>query len=731
MNLDGLNEKQRMAAEKTEGPLLILAGAGSGKTRVLTHRIAYLIQEKNVRPSSILAITFTNKAASEMKIRVANLIGDVSSGMWMGTFHSICVKILRWHADKIGYGKDFVIYDPTDQKTLVKECMKELNIDDKRTTPKYALGKISDAKNEMISPEKFDEMNSGDYYLDNVCKVYDLYQRKLKGNNAMDFDDLILKAIEVFQTSKEVLSEYQRRFKYIHVDEYQDTNKAQYLLVRMLSLGHMNLCVVGDNDQSIYGWRGADIRNITEFEKDFMGAEIIKLEQNYRSSKNILNAANCVIKNNLNRKSKNLWTDNDLGDKIRYYKASSETDEARNVAQKVIDMMRIEKRPHTDFAVLYRTNAQSRVIEDAFRSEGIPYKLVGGVKFYDRKEIKDLIAYLRLIQNPVDELSVKRAINVPKRGIGAKTIEKIALAGMERDLSLYEAVLHAAQNELFSKKVNEGLKSFTKVIEEHRELIEVKTAAEMIELVLSASGYLEELKLDNTLESRSRIENLRELISAAKDFEKTAETAYLQDFLEEYSLKADIDKLEDEEDVPSVLFMTMHSAKGLEFPVVFIIGMEENIFPSARSIEENDDVEEERRLAYVGITRAEEKLFISHASVRSMYGKTQCNLVSRFIEEIPKDLIDSPTGEVASRKKKKIAFSQQMKNELIKSKESRSEITDSSALKAGVKVMHKTFGEGTVITTKGSGDEMMLTVAFNSKGIKKLNLKMAPLEVIS
>ena len=731
MNLDSLNEKQRMAVEKTEGPLLILAGAGSGKTRVLTHRIAYLIEKKNVYPSSILAITFTNKAANEMKNRVASLIGEVSSAMWIGTFHSICVRILRKHADKIGYGKDFVIYDPTDQKTLVKECMKELNIDDKRTTPKYAIAKISDAKNEMISPEKFSEVNSGDYYLDKVCKIYELYQKKLKNNNAMDFDDLILKAIEIFKASKEVLEEYQRRFKYIHVDEYQDTNKAQYLFVRLLSLGHMNLCVVGDNDQSIYGWRGADIRNITEFEKDFMGAEIIKLEQNYRSSKNILNAANSVIKNNFNRKSKNLWTDNDLGDKIRYYKASSETDEARFVAQKIIDMINIENRAHTDFAVLYRTNAQSRVIEDAFRYEGIPYKLVGGVKFYDRKEIKDLIAYLRLVQNPVDELSVKRAINVPKRGIGPKTLEKIALSGMERDMSLYESILYAAENELFSKKVNEGLKSFTRVIEEHRELIEEKKASEIIELVLNASGYLEELKLDNTLESRSRIENLRELISAAKDFEKTSESGLLQDFLEEYSLKDDIDKLEDEEDVPSVLLMTMHSAKGLEFPVVFIIGMEENIFPSSRSIEENDDVEEERRLAYVAITRAEEKLFISHSTIRNMYGRTQCNLVSRFIEEIPKELIDAPAGEVATREKKKIAFSQQMKNELLKSKESRREIGDSSALKAGVKVMHKTFGEGTIITTKGSGEDMMLTVAFNSKGIKKLKFGMAPLEVIS
>ncbi|BEP29868.1 DNA helicase PcrA [Helicovermis profundi] len=728
MNIDLLNDMQKEAVINTEGPLLILAGAGSGKTRVLTHRIAYLIEEKEVFPSNILAITFTNKAAKEMRIRVEKLIGEASNGMWMGTFHSICVKILRRYASLIGYERDFVIYDPTDQKTLARECLKELNIDEKKTTFRYVLGKISEAKNDMLTPKEYEKLYSGDFYLDKVVKVYELYQRKLINNNAMDFDDLILNAIKVLKENEKILSDYQRKFKYVLVDEYQDTNKAQYVLVRYLSMGYVNLCVVGDNDQSIYGWRGADIRNIRDFEKDFPGAKIIKLEQNYRSSVNILNAANNVIKNNINRKSKKLWTDNDLGEKIHYYKAQSEMDEAYFVVRNLIADKKRNKRNNLDYAVLYRTNAQSRVLEDAFRREGVSYKLVGGTKFYDRREIKDFISYMRIIQNPVDELSIKRAINIPKRGIGPKTIEKIKGFAYENNLSLYQALVYAAKKDLFSKKINKGIKEFVTIIEKYKNDALERKVSFLMEDVLNDIGYIEELKLDNTLESRSRIENLREMISAAKEFERTSETGLLAEFLEEFSLRSDIDNVEEDDD--SVLLMTLHSAKGLEFPIVFMVGLEEGIFPSSRSLNEDESVEEERRLMYVGITRAEEKLFITHSSIRSMYGKTSCNLVSRFIEEIPSELLDVPKDEVASRKTRKTSFTSQMKADLAYKEKSKSKIEDVTVIKTGTKVFHKIFGEGTVVSLKGNKGEENVTIVFKTKGIKKLKLSIAPLEII-
>lgn len=732
MDLSTMNEMQREAVLTTEGPLLILAGAGSGKTRVLTHRIAYLLDEKRVFPSKILAITFTNKAAKEMRSRVNHLVGDISKGMWIGTFHSICVRILRRYADEIGYSSDFVIYDTTDQKTLVKQCMKELNVNDKQTTDRSIISKISEAKNVMITPEKFEELYSSDYSYKEAIRVYHLYQRKLKENNAMDFDDLIIKAIEVLDTSRAAKEYYQMRFRYVLVDEYQDTNKAQYLLVKTISELYKNLCVVGDLDQSIYGWRGADIRNIKDFEKDFKDAKTIKLEQNYRSTEVILNAANAVIKNNTNRKDKKLWTDNLSGENLSYYQAQNEYDEAAYVASKIVEGVEQDDN-YSEFAILYRTNAQSRVFEDAFRKAKIPYKMYGGLKFYDRKEIKDMIAYLRFIQNKQDEIGLQRIINVPKRGIGNKTIEKLFELKDEDD-TLYSAIVESVERQEFSKKVNANLSEFVNIIERLTDLKESMRVTEILEKVMNDTGYLKLLKEENTIESQSRIDNLKELVSATTEFERSSESGLLEDFLAEISLQADIDGMAEEED-SSVSMLTLHSAKGLEFPKVFLVGVEENIFPSFRSIEDPETLEEERRLAYVGITRAEKKLFISHATMRTQFGKTKVNQVSRFIEEIPKEYFGIESV-VASRKKKPISFGMTM--DTLKKKAKEESVLKSTAigdvspgeLKPGVKVKHKVFGIGTIISKSSNDIEAVLTIAFDNKGIKKLQLGYAPLEVI-
>lgn len=734
MDLSKLNDMQREAVITTEGPLLILAGAGSGKTRVLTHRIAYLLDVKRVFPSKILAITFTNKAAKEMRVRVNHLVGDVSNGMWIGTFHSICVRILRRYAEEIGYGSDFVIYDTTDQKTLVKQCMKELNINDKQTTHRSIISKISEAKNVMIGPEKFEELYSGDYSFKEAIRVYHLYQKKLKENNAMDFDDLILKAIEVLSVSPAAKEYYQMRFQYVLVDEYQDTNKAQYILVKTISDLYKNLCVVGDLDQSIYGWRGADIRNIKDFEKDYKQARTIKLEQNYRSTEVILNAANSVIKNNINRKDKKLWTDNKDGESICYYQAQNEYDEAAFVAGKMIDGVNNHHNSYSDYAVLYRTNAQSRVFEDAFRKANIPYKMYGGLKFYDRKEIKDMIAYLRVIQNKQDEIGLQRILNVPKRGIGGKTIEKLFEIKGD-DNTLYSAIVESVERNEFSKKVNKNLNEFVDIVENLTELKQKIGVTEILEKVMNETGYLKLLKEENTIESLSRLDNLKELVSATTEFERSSETGLLEDFLAEVSLQADIDGLVEDE-LNSAVMMTLHSAKGLEFPNVFLVGVEENIFPSFRSIEDSEALEEERRLAYVGITRAEKKLFISHAIMRTQYGKTKLNKVSRFIEEIPKEFFENKQV-IATRKKSPVSFGMTM--DTLKQKAKEEGVLDSTAikefpsekLKPGVKVKHKIFGVGTIITKTGDGMEAVLTIAFDNKGIKKLQLGYAPLEVIN
>lgn len=729
MDLGMLNERQREAVVTTEGPLLVLAGAGSGKTRVLTNRIAYMIDELDVYPSQILAITFTNKAAGEMKDRIESLIGSGASTMWVGTFHATCVKILRRDIDLIGYQRDFVIYDTTDQRTLIKECLKQLDIDAKTVTPKFVSAKISEAKNDLISPERYEELNFGDYQLKHVCKIYKLYQEKLKQNNAMDFDDLILKAIELLSENDEVLDYYQSKFKYVLVDEYQDTNKAQYKLVNMIASGHGNLCVVGDIDQSIYGWRGADIRNIRDFEKDYKNAKVIKLEQNYRSTKVILDAANAVIQNNSGRKPKDLWTAQEDGNPIKYYMGQNEYDEGRYVADQIRSLKSREARDYSEFAILYRTNAQSRVFEECLMREGIPYKIVGGHKFYDRREIKDAMCYLRLILNPKDDISLMRVINVPKRGIGAKSLEKIAQYAVESGISMFDAIEEMMESGQVPKRALSGLTDFMNSLQPYINGKEDMSVSDILQGILKDSGYEAELVLDQTIESKSRLENLNELVNVTMEFSKRSESARLEDFLAEVSLMSDIDGLEEEEE--GVLLMTLHSAKGLEFPVVFLVGMEEGIFPTGRSLDDDDSMEEERRLAYVGITRAEDQLYVSHAYLRNQYGKTNVNLISRFIEEIPAGLIDSGTAEVAKRKTSEIKFKEKMVKGFHLPKARETKALEDGSLKPGTKVLHKSFGEGTVITKTGSGEKAVVTIAFDKKGIKKLQVGMAPLEIIS
>lgn len=739
MDISTLNEMQRKAVEKTKGPLLILAGAGSGKTRVLTHRIAYLIEEKGVYEGNILAITFTNKAAKEMKERVESLIGSVASKMWISTFHSACVRILRRDIDKIDYTRDFVIYDTADQRTVIKECLKELNVDEKSCPIKYVQNVIGDAKDKLLTPEKYSNLYYTDFQLRKICDIYELYQKKLVSNNALDFDDLILKTIELFERNPEVLDFYQRKFEYIMVDEYQDTNKAQYTLIGKLAKIHRNLCVVGDDDQSIYKFRGADIRNILDFEKDFTDAVVIKLEQNYRSSKTILDAANNVIKENMGRKNKRLWTANGQGEKINYYKGQTERDEADFVVREIEKKVKYDKRKFWDFAVLYRTNAQSRVIEDSLMKESIPYRIFGGLKFYDRKEIKDIIAYLRVIQNPIDDVSLLRVINTPKRGIGNKTIEKLRAIANERGEKLFNTMLDINEIGGFSKRVTAGMNSFLDVVTKYIVNKNDYRVTEIIENVLNETGYLEELKEENTIEARTRIENLGEFMSVAMEFENTSEINTLEEFLGNISLSSDLDNLENEEN--TVTLMTFHSAKGLEFPVVFMVGMEDGVFPGKRSLIEDDELEEERRLCYVGITRAKEELYLTHASMRTLYGRTNVNPASRFLDDIPQDLLDM--GEVIP-KKKHIRFqesdiSSYANSHMISWKKPKENTTpnkpknsaNSSDIKPGTKVNHKKFGQGTIISINGSGDKAELTIAFDQQGIKKLMLGFAPIEIVN
>ncbi|WP_127580250.1 DNA helicase PcrA [Paenibacillus koleovorans] len=637
-----LNPEQKRAVETVSGPVLIMAGAGSGKTRVLTHRIAYLIATRKAAPWSILAITFTNKAAREMQERVSKLVGPSANDIWVSTFHSMCVKILRRDIGRIGFSSSFTILDSTDQLSVIKTCMKELNLDTKKFEPKAIQAELGNAKNELITPERYEQKAGSDYFKSRVAQVYTLYQRKLRSNNSLDFDDLIMKTTELFKQVPEVLEFYQNKFQYIHVDEYQDTNRAQYMLCRMLADKHHNICVVGDSDQSIYRWRGADITNILNFEEDYPESTAVYLEQNYRSTSNILDAANSVINNNTGRKPKRLWTDQKGGDKLKVYLADSEHAEGYYVANEILQNRRKHNRPYADHAVLYRTNAQSRVIEEIFIKSEIPYQIVGGIKFYDRKEIKDILAYLRLVSNPDDDISLARIINVPKRGIGDTTVDKLAEAAAARSISIFDMLGHVDAMEL-SARFRGALTEFYNMIRALHAMVEYLSVTELTEKMLEMVRYREELERENTIESKSRLENIDEFLSVTMDFEKRNEDKSLVSFLTDLALIADIDavgKDEEEATKDNVVLMTMHSAKGLEFPVVFVIGMEEGVFPHSRAFLDNEELEEERRLAYVGITRAEKQLYLTCARMRTLFGKTNSSPPSRFLKEVPEALVE-------------------------------------------------------------------------------------------
>lgn len=728
--INGLNPEQQKAVKTTEGPLLLMAGAGSGKTRVLTHRIAYLMVEKRVNPYNILAITFTNKAAREMRERIYKMMGGAADEIWISTFHSMCVRILRRDIDRIGYNRNFTIIDSADQQSVIKNILKEKNIDPKKFDPRAILGSISSAKNELMTPEEFGKM-AGGYYDQVVADVYEHYQKRLRKNQALDFDDLIMITIQLFQRVPEVLEYYQRKFQYIHVDEYQDTNRAQYMLVKLLASRFQNLCVVGDSDQSIYRWRGADIANILSFEKDYPNSSVILLEQNYRSTKNILYAANEVIKNNLNRKSKNLWTENSEGNKIYYYRADSEQSEAQFVAGKIKEQVDSGKRKYSDFAILYRTNAQSRVMEEVLLKSNIEYSIVGGIKFYDRKEIKDILAYLRLIANPDDDISLQRVINVPKRGIGSSSVDKIANFANMHDISMYEA-LRSIELIGLSPKITKAAGEFRDIISNYTQMQEYLSVTELVEEVLEKTGYRDMLKAEKSIESETRLENIDEFLSVTKSFEDGSEDKSLVAFLTDLALVADIDKLEDDgEKTDTIVLMTLHSAKGLEFPVVFLMGLEEGVFPHSRSLMEEAEMEEERRLAYVGITRAEEELYITNAQMRTLFGRTNINPPSRFIKEIPENLLE---GVEPKRKKTASPFdtpSRPSARPAVKRPVPTSTGGEEMGWKVGDKAQHGKWGVGTVVSVKGEGESMELDIAFPSPtGIKRLLAKFAPIQKV-
>jgi len=729
--LKGLNDRQREAVLHTEGPLLILAGAGSGKTRVVTHKIAYLIEEKGVFPGNILAITFTNKAANEMKERVAKLLSTMVEDMWIGTFHSVCVRILRRDIDKIGYNRSFTIYDREDQITLIRECIKERNLNKDMYKESAILSHISNLKDNMVDPNTYINHNYSDFYLRNVGELYLLYEEKLKQYNALDFDDLIIKAVELLKTYPRVLDYYQRKFQYIFVDEYQDTNKIQYELVRLLSDRHKNICVVGDPDQSIYSWRNADISNILDFEKDFENATTIILEQNYRSTKNILRVANNVIKNNFDRKEKNLWTDNGEGEPIVYKELDNSEDEAMFVAGKISELMN-KGYNLSDFAILYRTNAQSRSFEEIFVRNNIPYKIVGGVKFYDRKEVKDILAYLKVLDNPADNISLKRIINVPKRGIGNATVEKLEEIASDMGISIYEVLLDLDQVDGLSSRVKNNLKPFIHMMNRLMALKEIMGIKDFIEEVINTTGYLSDLERENSIEAQTRIENIKELISVAIDFEVRTGESSLEEFLATIALLSDIDKTTDETNV--VTLMTVHSAKGLEFPVVFLVGMEEGLFPISRALDNEADLEEERRLCYVAITRAEKLLFITNAKIRTIYGNVNYTLPSRFINEMG-DAIERSEKEAYKKKLLHIKDFTKKEDDVIDIKpffrRAKPSIRNENLeVNLGDKVKHKTFGIGTVVQIKDRDNDKELVVSFEGEGLKRLLLSIAPIEIM-
>ncbi len=738
MLVKGLNPEQKKAVQTTEGPLLIMAGAGSGKTRVLTHRIAYLMKEKGVAPWSILAITFTNKAAREMRERIGNLLGPDAENIWISTFHSMCVRILRRDIDRIGYSRTFSILDTTDQQSVIKQILKDLNIDSKKYDYRALLGAISSAKNELVNSEEY-EKTAADYFSKVVSDVYKEYEKRLRKNQSLDFDDLIMKTILLFERVPETLEFYQRKFQYIHVDEYQDTNRAQYMLVKMLAARFRNLCVVGDSDQSIYRWRGADIANILSFEKDYSNANIIFLEQNYRSTKRILEAANEVIANNSNRKPKNLWTDNDEGNKIHYYQADNEQAEASFVVSKILDATRNNGKKLSDVAILYRTNAQSRVMEEFLLKSNLPYTIVGGVKFYDRKEIKDVLAYLRLISNPHDDISLRRIINVPKRGIGSTSLDKIADFAVMQDTSMFDALMNIDLIGL-SPKITKAAREFCDLIQGYTNMQDYLSVTELVEEVLDKTGYNEMLKAEKSLEAQSRLENLEEFLSVTNNFEANNEDKSLVAFLTDLALVADIDQLDkDETPQEGVTLMTLHSAKGLEFPIVFLLGLEEGVFPHSRSLMEEEEMEEERRLMYVGVTRAEQELFLTNAQMRTLFGRTNCNPVSRFISEIPSSLL----VDIREEERQKRAASSPASRGTSTFSSRRAAVAaqpvkapvqtggNNLALGVGDKVQHKKWGVGTVVSVKGEGEKKELDIAFPSPtGIKRLLAAFAPIEKV-
>ena len=762
--LEGLNNKQYEAVINTEGPCLVIAGAGSGKTKVLTHKIAYLMQEKNVKPWDILAITFTNKAANEMKERIEGLVGDAVKDMWIGTFHSICVRILRRFIDRIGFDTSFIIFDTSDQKTLIKACLKELAIDDKLFNERSVQSEISNAKNEMLEPAMYTVRVNGDFRKEKIATIYDLYQRKLKENNAIDFDDIINYTIKILMENPDVLEYYANKFKYVLVDEYQDTNKAQFTLVTLLASKNGNITVVGDNDQGIYSFRGADISNILNFERDFPGTKIIKLEQNYRCTGNILKAANAVIKHNEVKYDKKLWTENEIGNLPKFYSADNEYDEATYIVEQIEHLRREEYYKYSDFAVLYRMNTQSRAIEDILRRENIPYKIVGGLKFYERKEIKDIISYLRLIQNQSDNLSLKRIINEPKRGIGKTSLDNIEQLSNTNGVPMYEIIKNAEQYGL--NRVYLNSREFINAIEELIAKKDELSISELIKLTLKKTGYTKALEQENTVEAENRIENLNEFLTVAIEFEEEFAENGLSDFLEGITLSSDLDNMEDTEE--SVTLMTLHSAKGLEFPVVFLVGMEEGIFPGFKSIGEPKELEEERRLCYVGITRAKENLYLTCSKQRTIFGSTSCNPMSRFLKEIPEELLDGldevsennnsnmdfsdskyswtygsnnnsniKTYKISEEKPKAVASSnngfmfrtaESFLNSLGAGKKHND--VDLSKYEAGVRVFHKKFGEGTINSVEPEGEDLKVDINFDKAGHKRLMAKFANLEII-
>ena len=779
--IQDLNNKQQEAVLQTEGPCLIIAGAGSGKTKVLTHKIAYLMAEKYIKPWNILAITFTNKAANEMKQRIESLVGDAVNDMWIGTFHSICVRILRKYIDRIGFDNSFIIFDTSDQKTLIKECLKQLKIDDKLFTDRAVLSEISNGKNEMLEPKAYSTKYEGDYRKEIIAQIYELYQRRLKENNAVDFDDIINYTIKILTENPDVLEYYTDKFQYVLVDEYQDTNKAQFMLISILASRHGNITVVGDNDQGIYSFRGADISNILNFEKDFPGTKIIKLEQNYRCTGNILKAANAVIKNNQVKYDKKLWTQNDEGNLPSIYLGDDEYNESNYIVSKINELRREQYYKYSDFAILYRMNSQSRAIEDILRREKIPYKIIGGQKFYERKEIKDVISYLRLIYNTSDNLALRRIINEPKRGIGKTSLDSIQEISEKTGTSMYEIIKHAEQFGLNRVYINS--REFIETIEDLRARQDKMLISELVKETLSKTGYTKALKDENTIEAESRIQNLDEFLTVAMEFEEESADNTLAEFLENMTLTADIDNMQDEEDC--VILMTLHSAKGLEFETVFLVGMEEGIFPGYKSIGEPQELEEERRLFYVGITRAKRFLFLTCAKRRTIFGSTSYNPISRFVKEIPEELLEgyeetispkkqefndssykweygfekseskvktynvdsykvpvgagakgigntfngnsSTTGKI-SESNNSYAF--RTAESFLNSLNNKSNNVDVTKYEAGQRVYHKKFGEGTINKVEPEGDDMKVDISFDKSGNKRLMAKYAGLEII-